>query len=138
MGKNVRTKEELTILVHEAARKYAKKKKMRKDLCGLCMISSYALALLMREEGYEADIILGKTYYNTHCWVESDTIVYDATFSQFKYQSKPFYIGKETTTHEVFKRREKNRGFEEFTNTDSRQKPTPRKILNFIKEIDAN
>jgi hypothetical protein len=134
----MRTREMLTLIAHKVAVKYAKSRKMRKDLCGLCMIVSSALYKSMRNHdekygtSYNPKIVFGRYCGSCHCWVESDGIVYDATYQQF--EGKPVHIGKRTIWHNTFKK--VIVGDNTFRFVIPTQKPTVRKVKNFVKRME--
>lgn len=126
------------MLAHCVAVEYASKKKMRKDLCGSCMISAFALYEAMKKNdkehgtAYNPRLVVGVKDNAIHAWVESDEDVYDPTYLQFG--GKPFHVGPPTEWHNYFSQRIMA-NWETFKNVESGQKPTKTKVKNFVKRM---
>ncbi len=134
------SRQDLTLQIVQLTVEYANLNKFPDNLCGLCAISSAALfqAMLINDEiyktRYEPSYLYG-TVYNSHCWVESQGIVYDTTYKQFKY-SKNFHIGKRTVKHEDYARSHKViTSLAEMEHWDMEQRPTQERINWYLERL---
>jgi|JI10StandDraft_1071094.scaffolds.fasta_scaffold30348_6 hypothetical protein len=135
----MKTREQLALITHKVITKYAELQQMRKDLCGLCMISSFTLYEAMKKNDkeygtdYKPSLVLGMTTEALHCWVESGGQIYDTTYLQFS--NKPVHIGEPTKWHNEFNKR-MVATFETFKSVVPDQKPTPAKIFDLLKKVE--
>lgn len=135
---------DLTVQAHILAKQFAKINGMRKDLVGLCAITTVSLYLTLKVFGVEAVMKHGKTKPTDtglfhHCWVEINGKVYDPTFLQFD-RKNPVYIGNKTFVHDVFVDVEDIENLNIFSTWAEQQVPTNERLewftLRLLKDND--
>jgi len=99
----------------------------KKNLCGLCAISSLALKNGLEKKGFKSKALMGKFLdekgITDHCWVEDESSIFDITATQFNIPDKVFVIDKKSEEAYWYQDGEVITEFSQFDQWPETQKP---------------